>query len=251
MFIVRFALNALLMAFEVAAVAAVAWIGLRFPFVLAGATVLIALVLGVRLEYMRLVNEAPFYFGVVPKGALMFMAVGTGEAVTKAVLAGLVALITFSGTDPSRLATHAIVFAITLYLGVQALRWLAHRFGARPTRWGFFRLAAPLGLLFSLGLTGLVILGYEQPVTFLELGRKAAFETPPRPNLAQASELLFLFKQWFDATVVESLTRYMSANAARIVGFALSVNVLTGFVLALYACLISGLVLAVEDRLLD
>jgi hypothetical protein len=167
------------------------------------------------------------------------------------VLAGVVALLAFSGTDQTRIAYHAIVFAIALYLGVQLLRWLAHRVGARPTRWGFFRLAAPLGLLFSLGLTGLVLLGYDQPATLLEISRRAVLETAARPSLAQASELLFVFKQWFDETIVQVLARFMSRDAARVAGFVLSVNVLTGFVLALYASVIAGLVLAVEDRVLD
>ena len=252
MFIVRFLVNAVIMASEVAAVAAVAWFGYRFPLWFALATAALALGLGGRLEYLRLMNEVPFYFGVaLPKSRTLLAIVAAGEATSRAMLAGVVALLTFSGTDQARLAYQAVVFGVCVYVAAQVLRWFAHGLGAKPARWGFFRLAAPFGLLFSLGLTSLTVLGLVAAPGLVEIGRKAILETAANPSFAQASELLYVFKQWFDETIVRLLTVFLGPNPARVIGVFLSVNVLSGFVVAVYAVVISGITLAAEDRMLD
>ena len=146
-------INAATMAIELAAIAAVAWLGLHYPLVFAGVTAAIAITIGVRLEFARLQNEFPFYFDRVPGRAVLFAwVVGGAEAFVKALLAGVVGLLTFLGTDPERLTWVALIFAFTLFLGVQIVRWLTHTLKARPLRWGYFRLAAPLGLIYSIGI---------------------------------------------------------------------------------------------------
>lgn len=252
MFIVRLLVNAVIMAVEAASVAAVAWLGWRYPLAFAVLTTLVALALGTRLEYLRLMNELPFYFGVaLPRSRPLLAIVAAGEATTRAAMAGVVALLTFSGTDATRLAYHAVVFGLCVYIAAQVLRAFAHRLGARPARWGFFRLTAPFGLLFSIGLAGLIVLGLVTPPSLVDIGRKAVLETAANPTFAQASELLYVFKQWFDETIVQLLSVFIGHNGARLVGVMLSVNVLSGFVVAIYAAVISGTVLALEDRLLD
>lgn len=235
--------NGLIMALELAAIAAVAWCGYHFPLFFAAGTALIALVMGARLEYARIQNEIPFYFDRVP-GRAMVLAwlVAGGESLVKALLAGVVALLTFLGTDADRLALVAAIFAFTLFLGVQLVRWLTHRFKARPLRWGYFRLAAPLGLVFSVGQSFLEAPG------FTELARRITFDLPDRPTMQQASEFLFLLKQTFDDVVERMLTWVFDPGVAQILASVVSVNMLSGFVLSIYAVLIAEAGRRMENR---
>jgi hypothetical protein len=226
--------NAFLMALELAAIYAVAWLGYTAPLLFAAVTALAALGLGVALEIARLRNEIPFYFDRPPGRFQLFTrAVASIEAFVKALLAGVVALLTFLGTDSERLFWVSAIFAVTLFLGVQAVRFLAQRFGARPLRWGYFRLAAPLGLTFSIGQAMLPSPGLS------ELAKRVTFELPERPSLEQGSEFLFLLKQSFDDIVERLLGWVMGPQLAEIASAVVSVNVLSGFVVAIYAVLIA------------
>jgi hypothetical protein len=247
----RIIFNAVVMLAELAAIAGVAWIGLHEPLIFAGATFVISLALGIALEIARLKNEMPFYFdrpadtksGSQPGQLQLFTTlVGSSEAFVKALLAGVAALLTFLGTDTDRLTYVAVAFGICLFLGVQGVRFLTHRLQARPLRWGYFRLAAPLGLLFSAGLAFLPSPGIT------ELAKRAAFDLPTNPSLAQASEFLFLLKQSFDDIVERMLNIVFSPDVATAISAFVSVNMLSGFVLALYAVLIAEAVRWMEQR---
>lgn len=247
---VRFVWNAIIILAEIAAVAGIAWLGLNAPLVFAGVTAALVFVVGLSLELARLRNEMPFYFdrvlgeGAYNRGPAWARVVAVFETSIKALLGGLVALLTFSGTDHDRLVWVAVVFGAVIYAGANLLRWLHHRFQARPLRWGYFRLAAPLGLLFSAGLAFLPSPGV------MEIARRATFDLPPKPSLEQGSEFLFALKQTFDEIVVKLLSWIFSADWAAAVGTVLSVNMLTGFVAGLYAMLVAELVRRAEARLL-
>ncbi len=247
----RIIFNAIIMLAELAAIAGVAWLGLHEPLIFAAVTFVISLALGIALEIARLKNELPFYFDRGPpsqtgqqpgKLQLFTTLVGSSEAFVKALLAGVAALLTFLGTDMDRLTYVAIAFGICLFLGVQGVRFLSHRLQARPLRWGYFRLAAPLGLLFSAGLSFLPSPGIT------ELAKRAAFDLPANPSLAQASEFLFLLKQSFDDIVERMLNLVFSPDIALAISAFVSVNMLSGFVLALYAVLIAEGVRWMEQR---
>lgn len=226
--------NGIVMLAELAAIAAVAWSGFQYPIYFALGTALIALVMGARLEYARIQNEIPFYFDRVPNRSMIFAwIVAAGESLVKALLAGIVGLMTFLGTDAERLWWVAGIFAFTLFLGVQIVRWLTYRLRARPLRWGYFRLAAPLGLVFSIGQSFLPAPGFS------ELARRVTFEMPERPSMEQASEFLFLLKQTFDDIVERMLTWVFDPGVAQIISSVVSVNMLSGFVLSIYAVLIA------------
>ena len=152
------------------------------------------------------------------------------------------ALLTFLGTDTERLTSVAICFGICLFLGVQIVRGLANAFQARPLRWGYFRLAAPLGLLFSGGLSMLPSPGIT------EMAKRAAFDMPERPSLEQASEFLFLLKQSFDDIVERMLGLVFDPGVAQGLAALVSVNMLSGFVLALYAVAIAETIRALESK---
>lgn len=243
MILVRFLLNLFVLIVEVGLIATVAWVGWHFPVWFALATGLIAFSLGLGLERARLSNEIGFYLGGLAR-PLSFLAgsVALGEAAVKGLLAGVAALLTFSGTDPSRLWWIAAVFACCLFAGTSLLRWLRLRFAMRADRWGYFRLAPPLGLVFSAGIMGLVLLRLVPSANLPDLTRKLFLDTPNRPSLAQASELLFLFKQYFDEVIVSLLSTVVGRDWASAIGVLLSVNMLTGFVITIYAVLIAELI---------
>lgn len=247
----RIFLNALIMATEVAAVVAIAWLAVHYPVAFAAATALAAFAQGLWLEHARLRHELPFYFGSRgPRAGLLVPFVAGTSALLRGLVAGLVALLTFSGTDHERLVWIAVVFGGTLYLATSILRALAHRLDAHPARWGYFRLAAPLGLVFSIGMWLLSGFGRVKSPELGELGRTILFDTPAKPTIEQGSELLFRLKQYIDSVMVTLLRPVIGADWAPVAGIVLSVNVLTGFVVAIYAVLIAGFVVKSEDAML-
>jgi hypothetical protein len=243
MFVIRIFFNLLILGLELGAIVAVALLGFKQPLVFAALTFTLALVLGGALEYARLKNELKFYFGEKgPKGGIFTVIVAGSEALFKAVLAGLVALLTFSGTDQTRLMWVAIVFASAVFAGSSLLRWLTNRFNAAPFRWGYFRIAAPLGLLFSGALAFLPV------PSFGKIGWDLAFNIAARPTLAQVSEILFMLKQKFDEILMAFLTTVLSPQAAAVVGVLTSVNMLTGFIIGVYAVMIAVTVRFLENK---
>jgi hypothetical protein len=250
MIVLRILLNGVVMAAEIAAVAAVAWLGYTHPFLFAALTAGLSLVLGLRLEIKRLSFEIPFYFeGARTPRLLLVGLVGSVEALLKAVLAGLAALFTFAGTDSERLFWVAVVFGLTTYAGSTALRALSVSFRAQPWRWGYFRLAPPLGLAFSAGLAVLAAVGILTTTSVGEIGWKLVWELPQKPSVSQVSELFFQLKQAFDDFIVTLLSTAMRPEWARLVAIAVSVNVLTGFVASVYAAVIAAIVRTAEEGL--
>lgn len=250
MIVLRILLNGLIMAAEIAAVAGVAILGYLHPFLFAAVTAGLSFLLGLGLETRRLAFELPFYFeGPRAPRIVLVGIVGFVEAAMKGVLAGLAALFTFGGTDSNRLYWVAIVFALTVYAGSAALRGLSVTFRAQPWRWGYFRLAAPLGLLFSAGLGIAAAAGVLGTASVGDIGWKLVWELPQKPSVSQVSELFFQLKQAFDDFIVTLLATFMDRDWARLVGIVISVNVLTGFVASVYAALIAAIVRAAEEGL--
>jgi hypothetical protein len=62
--------------------------------------------------------------------------------------------------------------------------------------------------------------------------------------------LFFQLKQAFDDFIIKALGVFMNEEWARLVGVVVSVNVLSGFVSALYAAIIARCVRAAEDAML-
>ncbi|MBX9925388.1 MAG: hypothetical protein K2Y05_03435, partial [Hyphomicrobiaceae bacterium] len=234
----------LILIVELALILAVAALGYYQPLAFAALTFVIALAVGARLEVLRLQNEITFYFDrdgqPARRPSMWLWMVALSEAMFKAVLAGVVALITFSGTDPNRLFWVATVLAVCIFTGSSILRWLTNRFGARPGRWGYFRIGAPLGLMFSAAMAAL------PAPTYAKLGWDLLFNLSARPTLNQGSEMLFLLKQKFDELCLALLQTLLSLEVAQVVAVLVSVNMLTGFVAGLYAVLAAETVRALE-----
>jgi hypothetical protein len=138
--------------------------------------------------------------------------------------------------------------AVTLLVGANVLRWLWHGLGVRAARWGYFRLALPLGLVFAALVGALQAAGLVKSPTLAELFSKIALETPARPSVAQASELIFQLKLYVDAMLVTLLKTVMSTEAAQVVGWFVSVNALTGLVVTVWAVVIAETAIQVERR---
>ena len=240
--VLRLLLNATLLVLELAAVAALGLLAAYQPLAFAGLTALVTLVLGVWLERARLAHELPFYVPNGQRGAGTVAAViGVGTGAAKALITGLVALLAFSGTDGDRRFWIGCALAATLFFGVSVLRRLALSFGISASRWGFFRLALPLGLVFTLLVALAQSLGLIKVPSLTELLRQMVLDVPARPTLEQASELLFRLKQYVDSVLVALLQTVLTPDHARLVGLVVSVNVLTGLVAAVWAVLIAEL----------
>ena len=243
MFIVRFLYNLVVLAIEVGLVVGMAWAAYHYPLHFAGAAAVLACIMGVVLERARLTFELPFYFGTA-RTALTLLGTGAAliEGSLKALLAGIVALLTFSGTDQGRLYWVAIIFAACVFAGSSLLRRLSMSFGAIPSRWGYFRLAAPLGLIYSAAVSLLL-----PAPTLGAVSRSLIFDLPARPTLAQASETLFILKQKFDDIIVTLAGQFVPPGAAKALGVLVSVNMLTGFVIGIFAVAIAEVVRRMEE----
>ena len=242
MFIIHVLINLLIVAAELALAAAAGWLAASEPVVFAALTAVLAIALGIRLELKRLAFEAPFYFdhstGI---GRMLRALIGGGQAILRGVLAGLVSLMTFSGTEQTRLQVVAGLFVVCALIGSTLLRRLTISFGARPAHWGFFRMAAPLGLLFSAAMSF-----FPAPTT-LDVARRVLVELPARPSIAQAGEALFSLRLWIDDLIVRMVAVYTGGDWAKVVGIVIGSNVLVGFILAIYAVLLSELVRTLEE----
>jgi len=249
MIILRILLNAIIMGLEIGAIVAISWLGYRHPYWFAALTALLAFMLGVRLEVARLRNELKFYFDrPISATAIGIYLVAAAESVVKGLLGGLVALLTFAGTNDNRLYWVAVVFAVVTYAGSGLLRRLSISFAALPSRWGYFRLAPPLGLLFALGIGVLTASHVLADVTLGDIGRHIVLELPARPSIDQVSELLFLLKQYADGVIAALLSAMLGADWGKPIALVLSVNALTGFVAAIYALILAETVVKLEDK---
>lgn len=242
MAILRLIFNVITVAAELALVGAAGWLAWQHPHWLAGLTAVLAMGLGLRLEVLRLEHEATFYFERVGGlGRWWRVVAGLGEAVLRALLAGAVTLITFSGTDPSRASLLALAFAGCIFIGSSVLRRLTLSLGVRPARWGYFRMAIPLGLAFSL------VLAFMPPVSLGSVVWSSLLDLPMRPSLARFGEALFNIRQWVDDMVVRMLAVWLGPQGARIAAIVVSTNVLAGFVIAVYAVAVSEVVRTLEE----
>jgi hypothetical protein len=241
-FIIHLLVNLFIVAAELALAALIGWLALTEPVAFAALTAVLAVLLGIRLEQKRLAFEAPFYFdhssGV---GRVLRALIGGGQAALKGVLAGLVSLMTFSGTEQSRLQVVAGLFVVCVLIGSTLLRRLTISFGARPAHWGFFRMAAPLGLLFSGAMS------FFPAPSSLDVARRVLLELPAKPSISQAGEALFSLRLWIDDLLVRLVAGYTGPDWARVIGVVIGSNVLVGFILAIYAVILSEVVRTLEE----
>ena len=239
-----------LLIFEVSSAVAVGYFAFVAPVVFAGVTAALVLVLGAGLEWQRLQHEFPYYFsGVLSlRKQLMMAASAAFESVGKALMAGFAALLAFAGTDQDRLLVLAILMAVSVFAGTGLLRRAYWSFGARPLRWGYFRLVVPLGILFS-ALVQLALLGgYLETQSLQQAAKAFVFDLPARPSYEQVMELIFQTRQLLDGLLTSLIVQLFGAHWLVPAGILISLNVLSGFFIAVYAVLIGELLLRVEGK---
>lgn len=244
----RVLVNILILAGELAAIAAVAAFAYQMPMLFAAVTALLVLLIGANLEYARLTHELPFYLGRPTSTGrkVLIWLVASATTLAKSLVAGLVALMTFSGTDIDRQLIIAVIFASVLFFGTSILRRLSLSFNVYPARWGYFRLGLPLGVAYAVGLWGAAVFGFVSTPTEGEIARRIFVETPPKPNIAEASELLFQLKQYIDSLLLKLLQTILPPEVAQMASIVVSANVLVGMVLAVYVVVIAEAVRRAE-----
>lgn len=240
----RIIVNVFALVLELALIVAVAYVGATSPEIFALLTAFVALAVALGLEYARIVYEMPFYFGrrltgVAAAGAVVWVAL---ESVFKSMVAAFVALLTFSGTDENRLFWISILFAACLLVGTTALLRIGLNWGELAVRWGYFRLAVPLGFLYSAGIYGLTQAGKLPAAGFDDVAFDATFNLPARPTIDSASEFLFKLTQATDSLIAALLSVVIPSNYVPLVQIVASTNVLPGFVLAVFTVAIVRMV---------
>jgi hypothetical protein len=243
----RIILNVLGLCVELALIAGLAALAYHAPFVLAGGTAGLILIAGSVLEWLRLRHEFPFFFGEGRGFRFVFVTLTAAIEVTiKAVAAGVALLLTFAGSEQERLVVLAVIFGLCLFAGSSVLRRGYYYHGVRPARWGYFRLAVPLGVLFSLCVQFAVALKLVTVPSLQALAGSLVFDLPARPNLAQISDLAFNVRQTLDALIVDVGGRLLGEAYAPVLAVLLSINVLIGFGLAILVVAIIEIVLRIE-----
>ena len=160
---------------------------------------------------------------------ILARAIAAAEAIVKGVLAGFVSLLTFAGTDAARLWWVAAIFAACVWAGANLLRWLSIRFGVAP---------CALGLLPPRRAAGAHVRhpGIVHPGAELRGHRpEVVFDLPEGRASPRRARFLFVLKQKFDEMIVALAGAVVPPDLARAIGAVVSVNVLTGFIAAIYA----------------
>ncbi len=175
--------------------------------------------------------------------------VGLVEAVFKGVLAGVAALFTFSGTDTDRLFWVAVVFGVCIYAGASLCGCC--RSGPRrcPCAGAISAWRRCWGSMFS---AGIALLAAAAVLPADKRGRhrledhfrSAAAALHRRGERAPVSDQAGVRRLHRDGAGV------LDDRLARLIAILISVNVLSGFVSALYAALIATGVRRAEETLL-
>ncbi|MEL6225785.1 MAG: hypothetical protein AAFR01_02050 [Pseudomonadota bacterium] len=246
----QFVLNVVALFVEIALIGGAAFVGAKHPEWFAALAVLVAFSSGVTMDYARLAHEMPFYFGRALSGirSSLARAWATTEALLKATFAGFIGLLTFSGTDQARLDYTAVLFAVCVLVGTSVLTRISFRWGQGALRWGYFRLALPLGILFSAGVYAMGESGLIQQASAASLAGDIIFNLAQSPDIKTASEFLFRLGQATDNLIGTMLGFAVPAEYVPIVQIVASTNVLPGFVIAAFVVAITRLVFLIQGR---
>lgn len=207
------------------------------------------MIAAVTMERERFLFEFPFYFAKPPGPfAMGYIGVASSFSVLlKTILAGGLAYLFFSGTgvkeSVQRIEITAYAFAISLSIGAFLLAVLQYQNPA-VRRWGYFRLALPLGVLYSAVMH---IWPKSKSFWFWDNIEVQSCLNPSRyKTLGKASDCYFEVSQTIDH-IVETVLRGIElpgvkwrlpdwlVEAVAVVG---SSNIAMGFVLAPLAVLL-------------
>lgn len=241
-----------LLIFEVSAAVAIGYLAFVAPVVFVCLTTALMVLMGFGLEWERLRHEFPYFFSgnLSWRKRLMMATSAVFDTVGKALMAGFAALLAFGGTDKDRLLVLAVLMTVCLFAGTGLLRRAYWSFGARPLRWGYFRLVVPLGLLFSASIQIALLAGYLEPPSVQQVAKSFVFDLPAQASYEQVMELIFQTRQLLDALLTSLIVQVFGSEWLIPGSILISLNVLSGFFLAIYAVLIGEVVLRIESKLI-
>ncbi|MEM9358291.1 MAG: hypothetical protein AAGB04_18985 [Pseudomonadota bacterium] len=239
----------LLLLFEVAAAVAVGSIAYVAPLVFVAVTSALVLVMGFGLEWQRLLHEFPYFFSgeLSWRKRAMMMASAVFETSGKALMAGFAALLAFGGTDQNRLLVLSVVMTVAIFAGTGLLRRAFWTFGARPVRWGYFRLVVPLGLLFSALIQIALLGGFLETQSVQQVARSFVFDLPAQASYEQVMELIFQVRQLLDGLLTNLIVQVLGPQWLVPASILISLNILSGFFIAIYAVIIGEFLLRMEE----
>src|SRR5262249_52799946 len=141
-------------------------------------------------------------------------------------------LFVFLGTEWQRIAFAAVAFGGCAALGAWTLRALAATSSVHPARWGYFRLAVLLGVIFSATLSMVA----QNPLKNIawKLG-EAYWKGLILPQLA---DVIHGVRAQTDRALAFLFEKALGAEIGAIAGLIVSLDTLQGFAIALYAILI-------------
>ena len=115
----------------------------------------------------------------------------------------------------------------------------------------FHGLVVPLGILFS-ALVQLALLGgYLEAQSLQQVAKSFVFDLPARASYEQVMELIFQTRQLLDGLLTSLIVQLFGEHWLIPTSIVISLNVLSGFFIAIYAVLIGEMLLRMEGRVID
>ncbi|MEN2495147.1 MAG: hypothetical protein TECD_01065 [Hyphomicrobiaceae bacterium hypho_1] len=228
-------------------IVSVTCLALTHPFLLAGITTVSIIIIGCILEWSKQYHEDTFYFNNKNQSRLLISGfVGICDGFVKALSAGFAIILTFTGSDKDRIFVLACIFAMCLFLGTTIIRRGFYIHGMHPIKWGYFRLAVPLGIIFSMGVQFAANFNLIKVPSIQSLAGSLIFDLPEQPNIEDLSDLAFKIRYCIDALIANTASSLLGKIYAPVVAVLISVNILIGFAIAAIVVIILEIVLLIE-----
>ena len=206
-----------------------------YPWLFGLATFLISVFLFGPIERDRNLHDISFYVhGNLSKSQEKYIYYyGILETIGRGVFLGFLPVFIFSGTESERIFKLATIFAVCVFFGYFVLYVIKTRTQINPARWAYVKISVVLGLIFSL-FSSLV-----PGQSLKEIATQTAKSRWWRElNFNEVAELLYGMLYQVNNFITTVLIKIFGNVLGQSLGFFISVNVLYGFVIALYSLLL-------------
>jgi hypothetical protein len=188
-----------------------------------------------RIECDRNIHEISFYArGDLPSSFRRWSHYySIAEVLGRSTLLGLLPIFLFSGTDTTRIILLASLFAACVILGYSFLNFIQTRTQIDVTRWVYVRLSVVLGLLFS------VLSSHISGQSLTEIATQTAkSKWWGQLDFNEVAELLYGMIYQVNDFIASTLIKLFGSIIGNILGLIVSVNIIYGFLVALYSLLL-------------
>ena len=188
-----------------------------------------------RIERDRNMHDISFYTrGELPSSfKRWFHYFGIAEVLGRSTLLGFLPIFLFSGTKYNRIVLLASMLGACVILGYFFLNFIQTRSRIDVTRWAYVRLSLVLGLLFSVLSSGV------PGLTLTEIAVQTAKSEWWGPlDFKQVAELLYGMIYQVNNFIASTLKKLFGSIFGSILGLIISVNIVYGFLVALYSLLL-------------